>query len=82
MKRIPVESRCLTAVGYDPRRHILELEFHGGGVYQYPSVPAAVHRALLAAESLGAYFNAQIKNRYPFRVIRAPRREGERQADR
>lgn len=72
MKRIPVESRCLTAVGYDRQRRVLELEFHGGGVYQYPQVPPAVHQALLAADSLGAYFNAQIKNRYPFRVIHAP----------
>jgi hypothetical protein len=41
-------------------------------VYQYLDVPAGVFQGLLDADSHGTYFNEEIKNRYPFRMIRKP----------
>ncbi|MGW6914735.1 KTSC domain-containing protein [Kitasatospora sp. NPDC054939] len=69
MHRTPVESSVLRSVGHDPARLILELEFTGGHVYRYARVPAAVHRALLAAPSHGRYFNAAIRDRYAYRRV-------------
>ncbi|WP_280691017.1 KTSC domain-containing protein [Kitasatospora sp. GAS204B] len=69
MERVPVESSCLAAVGYDPADGALELEFTSGSVYRYLAVPEDVHRGLLAAESLGRYFHAWIRDRYEYRRI-------------
>lgn len=44
MERVPVESSCLAAVGYDPADGALELEFTSGSVYRYLAVPEDVHR--------------------------------------
>src|SRR5437588_8759188 len=38
------------------------IEFCDGAVYRYFAVPAAIHNALLAADSKGAYFNRKIRN--------------------
>jgi hypothetical protein len=63
----------LASAGYDPRGHVLEIEFRNGGLYHYLDVPNGEHQRLLDAESHGTYFNARIRNRYPFLVIRKPR---------
>ena len=72
MKRIPVKSTCLASVGYDPKRHILEVEFKGSraGNYQYHGVPPQEHRRLMQADSVGKYYNRKIKDRYPFDIVR------------
>lgn len=64
MRRRRVNSSSLLSVGYDPRSQILEIEFHHTGVYQYYGVPGAVFEALLAQDSLGAYFNTNIRDVY------------------
>jgi hypothetical protein len=64
MRRQLVNSSSLRSVGYDPRLLILEIEFHHTGVYQYYDVPGAVFAALLAQDSLGAYFNTNIRDVY------------------
>ncbi len=66
MERIPVSSRNLCSVGYDPDSQILEIEFSHGGVYQYPGVPQAEYEGLMNAGSKGQYFHSNIKNRYPY----------------
>ena len=65
MQRIPVSSSNVCSVGYDPQRHVLEVEFKGGGVYQYAGVPAEAHRALMAAPSVGSHIARHIKGAYP-----------------
>lgn len=62
MKREPVDSEAMRSVGYDRRRHILEIEFGRGSVYRYLGVPAPVHDALRDAASLGAYFSEHIRD--------------------
>jgi hypothetical protein len=64
MKRDHVRSSSIASVGYDDVEHVLELEFHNGKVYRYSDVPAAVHRLLLQAQSIGEFVNAVVKPRF------------------
>lgn len=64
MKRVPVRSSSVASVGYDPISSVLEIEFNNGGLYQYLHVPAAAHRLLLQATSIGEYVNTVIKPRF------------------
>lgn len=62
MQRVPVESSNLMSVGFDAKTKTLEIEFHGGGVFQYTGKDAeAQHKGLMASESKGKYFNANIR---------------------
>lgn len=65
MERQLVTSDNLAEVGYDPESETLEIQFRRGGVYQYYNVPAFIHERLMAADSLGRFFNAEIKGHYP-----------------
>jgi hypothetical protein len=69
VERKAVASSSLKAVGYDAQQRLLEIEFQHGGVYQYSGVPANVYQALLAAPSLGRYFNESIRGDYDSREI-------------
>ena len=66
MLRQLVKSTVIRAVGYDADRKILEVEFHTGRLYRYLSVPPSVHEELVSAESVGEYFNREIRDRYRF----------------
>ena len=66
MKRKSVQSSTLLSIGYDERKHILELQFTSSDVYQYAHVPAHVYDGLLVASSKGSYFNEHIKDQYEF----------------
>ncbi|MEA2488460.1 MAG: hypothetical protein QOH21_252 [Acidobacteriota bacterium] len=59
-----VESSVLAAIGHDPATSILQVVFRTGRIYQYHGVPRAVHEELLAAGSIGEYFNKRIRPRY------------------
>lgn len=65
MERQPVTSDNLAEVGFDAELETLEIQFRHGGVYQYFNVPAFMHERFMAADSLGRFFNAEIKGRYP-----------------
>ncbi|MFE7844879.1 KTSC domain-containing protein [Microbacterium sp. NPDC057407] len=65
MRRRPLDSGAIAAVGYDPATAVLELEFVSGEVYRYFAVPPSVHRALLAAKSAGRFFREHIRDVYP-----------------
>lgn len=69
MQRHPVLSRSLKSVGYDASMLLLEIEFRGGGVYQYVGVPQLIHDQLLSALSKGRFFNSHIKARFVCRQI-------------
>lgn len=70
MKRDKVRSSTVLSVGYDISSKDLELEFHGSRLYLYHHVPPAVYEGLVKATSIGTYFNAKIKNKYPFTRIK------------
>jgi len=69
VRRTPVQSSSLAAVGYSPDLNVLEVEFRNGLAYEYRLVPESVHRQLMEAESKGAFLNAHIRNRYPTRRL-------------
>lgn len=71
MRRARLESSGIAAAGYDPGTAVLELEFTTGEVYRYYAVPPSVHRALVAAPSVGRYFSAHIRDVYPAEHVRA-----------
>ena len=70
MLRYEVHSSELRSVGYDASISLLEVEFQSGEVYQYFNVPAEFVLGLLEADSLGRYFNAQIRPKFKFKQVR------------
>lgn len=64
MQRVAVDSTSVASVGYDEHRHVLEIEYRGGRVYRYRAVPAAVHRLLLQAQSIGEFVNRIVKPKF------------------
>jgi hypothetical protein len=61
---VPVASSSIRAVGYDAATHRLYVRFHSGELYAYADVPRRVHRELMAAGSVGGYFNREVRPRY------------------
>jgi hypothetical protein len=74
VRRKPVDSSVIAAIGYDAPRALLEIEFRTGKVYAYSDVPPAAHEALLAAESIGRHFNLEIRDRYDCTLVSEVRR--------
>ena len=64
MTRMPVVSSSIGAVGYEASTMTLEVEFRDSSVYQYFDVPEAVYQELMAAESVGKYYNQDIREDY------------------
>jgi hypothetical protein len=66
MVRLPVTSSSLVAVGYDPARRELEVQFVSGRVYRYFGVVPQAYEAFMRAASKGRHFNEKIRDRYRF----------------
>lgn len=64
MERETLNSSNLRSAGYDAAEQILEIEFHGGRVYQYLPVPDRLWWGLLDAASKGQYFNEKINDQF------------------
>jgi hypothetical protein len=65
-----VQSSALEEVSYDEAAHTLCATFRESGrTYVYEGVPQEVYDGLIFSDSLGAYFNAHIRDQYPFREI-------------
>jgi len=67
MKRQPVESSNLVSVGYE--NDVLEIAFKANKVYDYFGVPHSVYAALIRAESVGEYFDENIKGHYLYQRV-------------
>jgi hypothetical protein len=61
---LPVSSSMANAVGYDPNEQILQVEFHSGAVYQYSGVDLDTWEELHSSDSIGRYFNNEIRGNY------------------
>src|SRR5438067_72080 len=69
MKRLPVNSTTLRAVGYDAVKRTLEIEFHNGALYEYENIDRDVYEQLISATSKGRYFDHEIRAKsYPCRL--------------
>jgi hypothetical protein len=64
-----VISSALVSVKYEEVTGNLTIRFVNGRTYRYSHVPADIYEALLNAESKGAFFNAQVRDRYPYREL-------------
>ena len=74
IKRVPIESKALAAVGYSKRLRALELEFRNGAVYRYLEVSPGVHTALMDAPSKARFYHENIRGKYRSLHVR-PRRK-------
>jgi lysyl-tRNA synthetase class 2 len=61
-----VESAAIREIDYDAERTKLLVRFMSGEQYVYVGVPGEVHRSFLEADSKGRFFQAEIRDRYPF----------------
>lgn len=69
MQRVPVQSSNVISVGYAAETEILEVEFKGGVVWHYNSVPAERFAEITGAESIGKAINAAKKE---FEGVKGP----------
>jgi hypothetical protein len=67
VRRRLVNSASVRSVGWSDGT--LEREYVNGSIYQYVDVPQTTFAALLAAPSIGAYVNTDIKPYYDYREI-------------
>lgn len=63
METIIVESKAIASLAFDKDATVLTVVFHDGKSHAYPDVSADMFAALVAAPSVGAYFNRFIRNR-------------------
>jgi len=68
LMRTPVDSSLLSSIGYSIDA-TLELEFRSGAIYRYFVVPQTIFEGLIAAESKGAYFNRNVRNRFRYQRL-------------
>ena len=70
IKRQPLDSSVLGSAGYDAKTRVLEIEFHSGAIYRYLEVPGEIFRRLLAAESKGRFFGANIRDKFRIELVK------------
>jgi len=65
-----VQSSALEQLNYDGAAQILRATFRGSGrTYVYRGVPQEIYDSLIFADSIGAYFNAHIRDHYPYEEL-------------
>ena len=65
-----VQSTALEQIAYDPKAHVLRAKFRDSGrTYAYQGVPQELYDGLMFADSLGAYFNSHIRDRFAFEEL-------------
>jgi len=57
-------------IGYEQKRHMLQVEFLTGSIYQYDRVPHTVYKEFLEAPSHGRFFEDHIKGKFDYRKVR------------
>jgi len=67
---IPVKSSLIKAIGYNDEKEELQVEFKNGTEYLYQGVPQGTFEALADADSVGAFFSANIKHVFEFVKVR------------
>lgn len=67
MEMKAVSSSNIAAVGFDGGT--LRVQFTNGAQYDYSGVSEELYNQLMAAESIGRFFNQNIKGSYPFQKV-------------
>jgi KTSC domain len=66
---LAVDSSMANAVGYDEENQVLQVEFYNGATYQFSGVEPEIWEELHDTDSIGGYFNAEIKGNYQCRAL-------------
>jgi hypothetical protein len=69
IEMLPACSSMAAQVGYDEEREILQIEFNSGAVYQYAHVEPELWEDLQSTDSIGSFYNHEIKGYYPSQRI-------------
>lgn len=64
-----VDSTAIKEIDYDAERAKLLVRFASGERYVYVGVPGEVHRSFVEADSKGRFFQAEIRDRYPYNKL-------------
>lgn len=64
------DSSLVKEVHYDPKTNTLDAVFHNGKRYRYIGVVPLVFAQFVLAESMGKFFNAEIKTKYECKKVR------------
>jgi hypothetical protein len=65
-----VQSSAIEQVSYNGAEHALYATFRDTGrTYVYEEVPEEIYDGLIFADSLGRYFNAHIRDHFPYREV-------------
>lgn len=68
----PVQSTMIAAHGYDAASRTLAVHFHKGThVHHFMDVPPEVAAGLDSAESIGRYFNANVRGKFEHTLVPA-----------
>lgn len=69
MPMTPVVSSNIDSIGYNEVVEVLVIKFKSGKVYAYRNVPKDKYEGLMNANSVGGYFNSEIKQKFPEKEI-------------
>ncbi len=72
IEMVQVQSSNVHAIGYDPERKTLLVQFAAGRTYEYQNVTAEIYRMLTQADSVGSAFNDLIRSnphKHPYRRV-------------
>lgn len=59
---MPLQSREILSVGYEPVRKVLEVEYRSGGIYQYSPVQPLVYSELMNFGTNESYLDEALRN--------------------
>jgi hypothetical protein len=66
-----VQSSAIRSVGYDQGETTLYVTFKSGEIYKYFGVSHLVYKELMAANSIGTYFDCEVRKKaYRFEHVR------------
>lgn len=60
----PVDSSNIDSMGYNVEHSVLKVRFVNGGQYAYLDVPDNILTEATKADSIGKYFNANVRNKF------------------
>ena len=72
IKRAPVDSTAIAAVGYSKRLRALEIEFRNGAIYRYLEVERPLYHELMGSASKTRIYHEKVRGKY--RSLRVKRR--------
>lgn len=70
IKRMRVNSKRVSSVGYDFRELVLQVSMNNGSIYQYYNVPNDVYTLLMMVGFNERYFNKSIASKFHREVVK------------